>query len=505
MSFRSCGSWSSVTPTRSPSSVSTRRSFPKSRRPRPSRRPCAATAIHHPVVNDHDFAIWQQYSVRAWPTLMFVDPLGKVIGKHEGEFAAGQLAPIIDRMLDEFGANGWLDRRVHDFGATGPAAQTGPEAATLAFPGKVAVDERGNGHVYVADSNHHRLVVTGLRTLDGSVHHLIGSGEPGLRDGPAREAQFNWPQGMAVDPVTGTVYVADTENHAIRRVSPATGAVTTIAGTGKQARSFGGGGPARQTDLSSPWDLALLPDPARAVTAGGGANTEKQDYPDRGLLFIAMAGLHQIWVHDLANSTIVPFAGSGREDILDGPRQEACFAQPSGLALDPAADVLYVADSETSAVRAIHLGERPGRDVGRYRAVRFRRYRCQPPSAFGCSTPSPSVSGPRRPMVRRSWWPIPTTTRSSGSIPRTREAKTLLGTPGTGHPYRWRWHGGPVLGAGRTGAGPRQALHRRHQQPCAARGRPRHPRHDHHPAGRNAPRPPGAFLATGNSATERNC
>ena len=190
-------------------------------------------AIHHPVVNDHDFAIWQQYSVRAWPTLMFVDPLGKVIGKHEGEFAAGQLAPIIDRMLEEFGANGWLNRRVLDFGATGPAAQTGPAAAPLAFPGKVAVDERGNGHVYVADSNHHRIVVTGLRTLDGSVHHVIGSGAPGLRDGPAREAQFNWPQGMAVDPVTGTVYVADTENHAIRRVSPATGAVTTIAGTGQ--------------------------------------------------------------------------------------------------------------------------------------------------------------------------------------------------------------------------------------------------------------------------------
>ena len=87
-------------------------------------------------------------------------PWGKVIGKHEGEFAAGQLAPIIDRMLDEFGAQGWLNRRVLDFGATGPAAQTSPAAATLAFPGKVAVDERGNGHVYVADSNHHRLVVT---------------------------------------------------------------------------------------------------------------------------------------------------------------------------------------------------------------------------------------------------------------------------------------------------------------------------------------------------------
>ena len=267
-------------------------------------------AIHHPVVNDRDFAIWQQYSVRAWPTLMFVDPLGKVIGRHEGEFAAGQLAPIIDRMLAEFDEHDWLNRRALDFGATGPAAQTGPTETTLAFPGKVAIDERGNGHVYVADSNHHRLVVTGLKTIDGSVHHIIGSGKPGLRDGPAQEAQFNWPQGMSVDPITGTVYVADTENHAIRRVSPADGSVTTLAGTGQQARSHSSGGPALQTDLSSPWDLALLADPERMATAGGGSNSEKQDYPDRGILFIAMAGLHQIWAPDLATGMIAPFAGS---------------------------------------------------------------------------------------------------------------------------------------------------------------------------------------------------
>ena len=388
-------------------------------------------AIHHPVVNDHDFAIWQQYGVRAWPTLMFVDPLGKVIGKHEGEFAANQLAPIIDRMLEEFGANDWLDRRVLDFGATGPAAQTGPAAATLAFPGKVAADERGNGHVYVADSNHHRLVVTGLRTLDGSVHHVIGSGEPGLRDGPAPEAQFHWPQGMAVDPVTGTVYVADTENHAIRRVSPATGAVTTIAGTGKQARSFGGGGPALQTDLSSPWDVALLPDPARTATAGGGANTEKQDYPDRGLLFIAMAGLHQIWALDLANGTVAPFAGSGREDILDGLRQEACFAQPSGLALNPAANVLYVADSETSAIRAIHLDSEQVETVvgtGLFdfgdTDARGERVRLQHPLAV-CRWPT----APDDPalLVADTY-----NHKIKRLNPRTREATTLLGAPGSG-------------------------------------------------------------------------
>jgi sugar lactone lactonase YvrE len=85
-------------------------------------------------------------------------------------------------------------------------------------------------------------------------------------------------------------------------------------------------------------------------------------HDDRGLLFIAMAGTHQIWALDLAAGAIAPFAGTGREALVDGPRQEACFAQPSGLALDPAGggpeggQRLFVADSETSAVRVIDLG-----------------------------------------------------------------------------------------------------------------------------------------------------
>jgi len=58
--------------------------------------------IRHPVVNDADFAVWQAFTCRAWPTLMFIDPRGKVIGRHEGEFEAGQLMPVLDRMLAEF-------------------------------------------------------------------------------------------------------------------------------------------------------------------------------------------------------------------------------------------------------------------------------------------------------------------------------------------------------------------------------------------------------------------
>ena len=310
--------------------------------------------IRHPVVNDHEFGIWQAYACRAWPTLMFVDPQGKVIGKHEGEFEAATIARTVDQILAEFDAAGSLKRGVIDFGTTGAPGLMAPEGAgPLAFPGKVTLDTRGRGHVYIADSNHHRLVVMGLQVMDGAVHHIVGDGQPGLVDGPPEQARFNWPQGIAMDPRTGVVYIADTENHAIRRMSPAGGEITTIAGTGKQARSFGAGGKALETALSSPWDLVFVPDPNAAPPIEAGSHVDPHN--DAGVLFVAMAGSHQIWAMDVAAGTIVPYAGTGLEALVDGRRNEACFAQPSGLSLDSADQTLYVADSETSAVRAIDL------------------------------------------------------------------------------------------------------------------------------------------------------
>ncbi len=308
--------------------------------------------VMHPVVNDADFAVWQAFTCRAWPTLMFIDPQGKVIGRHEGEFEAGQLLPVLDRMLAEFEAKGWLIPGVPDFGPAGAQAQAAP-GEVLAFPGKVLVDVRGRGHVTIADSNHHRLVVTGLSTMGGPVHHIVGDGVAGHIDGAPEAARFRWPQGMALDPRTGAVYVADTGNHLVRRMSPDGGTISTIAGTGRKTRTRSEGGPARAVDLSSPWDLAFLPDPSAPPLPDRGAHEDPHD--DRGLLFIAMAGSHQVWVLDLASGRIAPFAGTGREALVDGPRLDAAFAQPQGLAVDPATNRLWVADSETSAVREVDL------------------------------------------------------------------------------------------------------------------------------------------------------
>ncbi|SRR5579884_387885 len=295
--------------------------FPTEKETANVRQAVMRLSLDHPVINDADFAVWQAYAVRAWPTLIFVDPQGRVIGKHEGEAPFEALDRLVGDLVRQYDAQGLLTR------APLPLAleREREPAGYLAFPGKVATDA-ATGRLAVADSGHHRIVVA---DLEGHVERVIGSGEVGLADGSLAAARFHGPQGLALD--GDLLYVADTENHALRLVDLAAGTVGTLAGSGEQATTLSAGGPARQVALRSPWDLAL-----------GGRR-----------LYVAMAGSHQLWALDLNRDTIAPFAGSGREGLHDGPRAEAWLAQPSGLALQ--GERLYFADSETSAIRYVDL------------------------------------------------------------------------------------------------------------------------------------------------------
>lgn len=298
--------------------------FPHEQATEAVRQAVVRLSVGHPVVNDKEFRVWQAYAVRAWPTLMFIDPRGKVIGRHEGEIPAERLDRLIAEMVAEFEADGSLDRRPLSFTVEREKAPDRP----LFFPGKLLADA-ATGRLFVADSGHHRVLELPLE--GGTPRRVFGSGAPGLADGPAAEARFNGPQGLAL--AGQWLYVADTENHAVRRIDLASGRVETVAGTGEQAHSFHQGGLARRVPLNSPWDLVVRD--AR--------------------LYVAMAGFHQIWEIDLARDVAIPWAGSGYEGIVDGPLPEAQLAQPSGLALDAAERLLYVADSEASGIRAIEL------------------------------------------------------------------------------------------------------------------------------------------------------
>ncbi|NIQ01978.1 MAG: hypothetical protein GWM98_17550, partial [Nitrospinaceae bacterium] len=153
----------------------------------------------------------------------------------------------------------------------------------------------------------------------------------GHQDGALEDATFFRPQGLCYR--DGVIWVADTENHLIRKIDLKEKFVSTVAGTGTQGGVLKDPGPARNTALSSPWDVSL----------------------HRKQLFFANAGTHQIGVYDLKEHTAGNFAGTGQESLIDGPRFHGAFAQPSGLSIGD--DKLFLADSETSAVRSIHLDQ----------------------------------------------------------------------------------------------------------------------------------------------------
>ncbi len=306
------------------------------------REAIARYEIEHAVVNDAEMRIWNKFGARSWPTLVLIDPAGDVVWAASGERTFDDIQPLLDKGLTYYRGKGLLK--------PAPRLQVLADeklaAMPLRFPGKVLADEAG-GRLFITDSNHNRIVVC---SLDGKMKTVIGAGAIGSDDGAFDKATFHHPQGAAL--VGETLYVADSENHLLRKADLANKTVTTIAGTGDPGSAWpdaGGDFLQRQqagaksrskpteTAISTPWDV-LVHDNA---------------------LFVAMAGTHQLWRMPLDESKIGPYAGNGREAITDGqllPRVPyesgfASFAQPSGLASD--GKQMFVADSEGSIIRSV--------------------------------------------------------------------------------------------------------------------------------------------------------
>ena len=290
------------------------------------RRAALRYEIEHPVVNDAEMKIWRSFGIRAWPSIALIDPEGYFCGTDSGEGHRELLDEVVGRVVAYHRAKGTLDETPVKFDLERSRVKPG----ALRFPGKVLADEASN-RLFITDSNHNRVVVT---TLDGKLLDVIGSGATGAADGDYKSASFFRPQGTEL--VGEKLYVADTENHLLRVVDLAAKKVTTLAGTGVQAQSRGNGGALRKTALNSPWSLSHVD----------------------GTLYVAMAGPHQLWAYKLGADSIGLFAGSGREDIIDGSLDESAFAQPSGIASDGKA--LYVADSEGSSIRRVGLDSKSG-------------------------------------------------------------------------------------------------------------------------------------------------
>ncbi len=301
--------------------------FPNERETGNLRRVIERYAITHPVASDPDYRIWRAYTVRAWPTLVLIDPAGYLVAGVSGEGHLPQFDRAIRAVIQVFDERGELDRS-RRLGSSGAA--TGSALGPLAYPGGLACDSLRD-RLYIADTSHHQVLVA---TTDGAQVGRLGSGRPSAVDGDAGECGFVRPQGLAVQPSDGLVFVADTGNHLIRAADPEGGAVTTIAGTGAQARPGDRGGGVDSTALSSPWDVC----------------------PVGRLLLIAMAGVHQLWVLDVGRGLVFALAGSGMEARQDGDLDDSAFAQPSGLTGSEGA--VFVADSESNVIRRVELPPR---------------------------------------------------------------------------------------------------------------------------------------------------
>ncbi|MGE0296822.1 MAG: NHL domain-containing thioredoxin family protein [Pseudonocardia sp.] len=282
--------------------------------------------VRHPVLDDPELTTWDAYAARAWPTLVVVDPRGYVVAHLAGEGHAPGLAVLLEELVAEHAD---VLRR-----GGGPyVAPPEPETA-LRFPGKALA--LPGGTFLVSDTAHHRLVELAADLV--TVRRVIGDGVRGLRDGGA--PRFSEPLGLApVPPGHGyDVVIADSGNHALRGLRLADGHVTTLAGTGEQLRERVPVGTTAR-ELSTPWDVAWWD----------------------GRVVVAMAGCHQLWSFDPRTGAVAVLAGTGDEGLRDGNPEEAFFAQPSGLAA--CGETLWVADAETSAVRAVSVAPRVGAAV----------------------------------------------------------------------------------------------------------------------------------------------
>ena len=283
--------------------------------------------IKHPVVNDEHEYLRRSYRVQAWPTLVLIDPLGRVVGVHAGEGIYPLFEPVINQMTREYTAAGLIDVRPVDLIAKSP----GPVPTVLSFPGKVLADPESR-RLFIADSGHHRVVITGL---DGRILDVVGGGSPGLVNGTWLDSRFNQPQGLSLSENGRFLYVADRGNHAIRVIDLSQRTVGTFAGTGEPTHRVVPG-PPLSTPIASPWDVERI----------------------GNQLFVAGAGRHQLWIIDTSEQGrradwIDIFAGTGAEGIEDGPRLLATLSQPSGLSTD--GSTLWFTDPEASAIRSVEL------------------------------------------------------------------------------------------------------------------------------------------------------
>ncbi|KAK1122536.1 hypothetical protein K0M31_008987 [Melipona bicolor] len=303
--------------------------------------------IKHPVVNDKTMSVWRNLGICCWPTLVMLGPTGELLAVFVGEGHRNELILYVDVALTYFKS---LNKILQNDIPLQLARHLLPIGnGNLLFPSKLEIFQNEQGEsLVIADTGNNRILIT---DTVGNVKHIIGGSNPGFRDGDFENAKFDAPQGVCI--LDTSIYVADNENHAIRKIDLIKGIVTTVAGTGVQGHDYIGGKIGKDQVLSSPWDLAVY--------------KHEHDKNIIPVLLIAMAGTHQIWALFLEDTiwwknrkykagTCIAIVGSGKEENRNNTYPYAAgLAQPSGLTVAEKQKIVFFVDSESSAIRSINL------------------------------------------------------------------------------------------------------------------------------------------------------
>ena len=273
--------------------------------------------VTFPIAHDADWHAWQRFGVDAWPTVLLIDANGQVRERVVGLDSMAELERPLAALCDALPLPTDDDARA--------MVETSAEPRLpLRFPSGVAATA---DRLYVADSGHHRILECNHA---GRVLRQFGMGTADFVDGDLEHAAFRRPHGLSV--VRDVLYVADTGNHALRRIMLRSGRVDTVCGNGRAGEPVEG-------LIANARDIAL--NQPQAVSA-----TDKE-------VHMALAGDNRIWTYGLGRGELTCRAGSGQLEVRDGSGSMAAFAQP--VALAAVQQVLYVCDALGSAVRSLQL------------------------------------------------------------------------------------------------------------------------------------------------------
>ena len=275
---------------------------------------------HVLAVNDKNCASWQDYSIESWPTFVLIDCNGMFVDLIIGDMQYKQIESKIADLVLDVSEN--LSNKSKDM-KPNPKNKS---FSTLNNPRAILLH---NDLIYISDTGNNRILEC---TIDGHIKRTFGNSLALNMDGIASEAAFNRPVGLCIS--REHLYVADTGNHAIRRIRLLDGFVDTLLGNGAPGRSD-------EKVVSDYQDIQFNNPTAISVMQES--------------IVVADSGNNCLWIYNLVNRHFSLLVGSGELGLVDGTGAKAQMAHP--LAISGSSNYLYIAEGSSSSIRTVAVPE----------------------------------------------------------------------------------------------------------------------------------------------------